>query len=320
MATIGWYKYLATNSTKVRVGFPSDDWEGFVFEQLKDFGIVNGIFRNLEESKKWWNAYPTSPKLKHLFIGSHGSAGKIITIESGKVQLFNEDFLAPIKPHVNSNTKVFFTACYGANDLVALKAASEYLGCDCYGCEGIGWAGWACEDDAYKCKSGEPLLNNMKKELPKGFMKVLIDKSKVSTGCYPENTDNIQSIQTFLVKKGTDIGDSGHYNNGIDGAVGNKTAKGIAQYLGFPSDVKTVKTLKSHLKELGYSRILRGNNPGTWGPNTNNLISYLLSLKCTEKEQTLKLPRLTPSVQNKTVKKVKGCIVVKEDNWWLDYA
>jgi hypothetical protein len=74
------------------------------------------------------------------------------------------------------------------------------------------------------------------------------------------------------------------------------------------------------LKELGYSRILRGNNPGTWGPNTNNLISYLLSLKCTEKEQTLKLPRLTPSVQNKTVKKVKGCIVVKEDNWWLDYA
>ena len=77
------------------------------------------------------------------------------------------------------------------------------------------------------------------------------------------------------------------------------------------------------MKELGYSSILRGNNPGTWGPNTNNLISYLLSLKCTKsetssKKKTKKKTKLIPS--DKTVKKVKGCIVVKEDNWWLDYA
>ena len=133
--------------------------------------------------------------------------------------------------------KCFFTACYGANDLVALKTASEYLGCDCYGCEGIGWAGWSCEHDAYKCKAGQPLLNNMKKELPKDFMRVLIDKSKVSVGCYPENTDNIRSIQTFLVDKGIDISYKGS-KTGIDGGVGNNTAKGIATYLGFPSDVK----------------------------------------------------------------------------------
>ena len=298
---IGWYTFLSTNATKVRVGFPSKDWEGWVFEQLKDLGIVNGIFRNLEESKKWWDAYPTSPKLKHLFIGSHGSAGKIITIESGKVQLFNEEFLGPIKPHVDKNTKVFFTACHGADDLVALKKASEYLGCDCYGCEGEGWGGWSCEFDAYKCKAGKPLISDMKKELPQNFMKTLIDKNKVSTGCYPENTDNIQSIQTFLVKKGIDIGDSGYYNNGIDGAVGNKTAKGIAQYLGFPSDVKTVKSLKFYLKGLGYQTILRGNNPGTWGPNTNNLISYLLAMECTN-SITSTAHKLIPAYKKKKTK------------------
>ena len=113
IVAIGWYTFIATNATKVRVGFPSDDWEGWAFEQLKDFGIVNGVFRNLAESKEWWDAYPTSPKLKHLFIASHGKAGEIITMPeeyggSGYVELFNEDFLAPIKPHVNSNTKVFF--------------------------------------------------------------------------------------------------------------------------------------------------------------------------------------------------------------------
>jgi len=323
IALMGWYKYLATNSTKVRVGFPSKDWEGWVFEQLKDLGIVNGIFRNLEESKKWWDAYPTSPKLKHLFIGSHGKAGNIITIKeedggSGHVELFDEKFLGPIKPHVDSNTKVFFTACHGADDLVALKHASEYLGCNCYGCEGTGWGGWSCEHDAYQCKAGKPLLADMKKELPIDWYKTLIEKKKVSAGCLPKNTGNIQSIQTFLVNKGIDISYKGH-KTGIDGGVGNRTAKGIATYLGFPSDVKTVKTLKSHLKELGYSSILRGNNPGTWGPKTNNLISYLLVVECTKSKGRLdKKTKLRPS--DETLKKVKGCIVVNKENWWLDYA
>ena len=321
---IGWYTFLATNATKVRVGFPSEDWEGWVFEQLKDLGIVNGIFRNLEESKKWWDAYPTSPTLKHLFIGSHGKAGNIITIPvdeggSGHVELFDEKFLGPIKPHVDSNTKVFFTACHGADDLVALKHASEYLGCNCYGCEGTGWGGWSCEFDAYKCKAGNPLLSDMKKELPQNFMKTLIDKNKVSTGCYPQNTDNIQSIQTFLVDKGIDISYKGH-KTGIDGGVGNRTTKGIATYLGFPSDVKTVKSLKSYLKNLGYKTILRGNNPGTWGPNTNNLISYLLAMKCTNSKTSSKKKKTKLHPSDETVKKVKGCIVVNKENWWLDYA
>ena len=319
---IGWYTFLATNATKVRIGFPSEDWEGWVFEQLKDLGIVNGIFRNLTESKKWWDAYPTSPKLKYLFIGSHGKAGNIITIKkkhggSGHVQLFDEKFLGPIKPHVDSNTKVFFTACHGADDLVALKRASEYLGCNCYGCEGDGWGGWSCEYDAYKCKSGKPLLQDMKKNLPQDFSSRLIEKGDIKASCFPQNTDNIQSIQTFLVGKGIDIGTSGWNNDGIDGAIGNATAKGIATYLGFPSDVKTVKSLKSTLKKLGYSAILRGNNPGTWGGHTNNLISYLIAIKCSNPKVAKMAPELFPS--DRTVKDTKGCIVVNKENWWLNY-
>ena len=315
IATIGWYKYLATNSTKVRVGYPQEDWEYFVFEQLKDFGIVNGIFRNLEESKKWWDAYPTSPKLKHLFIGSHGSAGKIITLESGKVQLFSEEFLGPIKPHVDKNTKVFFTACHGADDLVALKKASEYLGCDCYGCEGVGWGGAGCEYDAYKCKAGDPLLKNMKKSpLPSDWVS---DLTFLEPGCYPENTDNIQSIQKFLVDKGIDIGTSGGNKDGVDGAVGNSTANGIAEYLKYPQDVNSVKSLKSYLKnDLGYKTILRGNNPGTWGPDTNNLISYLIATKCSSKGSD----KTALYTSNEAVKRTKGCIVVNQENWWLGYS
>ena len=77
------------------------------------------------------------------------------------------------------------------------------------------------------------------------------------------------------------------------------------------------------MKELGYSSILRGNNPGTWGPNTNNLISYLLAMECTNsktssKKKKISAIKLPPS--DETLKKVKGCIVVNKENWWLDYA
>lgn len=326
---VGWMRYIATNATKVRVGFPSDNWEYWVWEQLKDFGVVNGIFRNLEESKKWWDAYPTSPKLKHLFIGSHGIAGKIVTKDSGDVSLFSEEFLAPIKSHVNKNTKVFFTACHGADDLVALKKASEYLGCDCYGCEGVGWGGYGCEHNAYQCKAGDPLLKDMKKmPLPHDYIDELIKAKKVTPGCYPEKTDNIQSIQTFLVNKGIDIGDSGYYKNGIDGTVGNKTANGIAEYLKYPKHVNSVKSLKSYMKnDLGYKIIFKGNNPGTWGGHTNNLISYLLALQCSKTDNSPSKKKESSSSSdialfptNKVVKNTEGCVVVNKDNWWLNYG
>jgi len=165
-----------------------------------------------------------------------------------------------------------------------------------------------------------------KAPLPTNFMKKLLSNRVIAKKCSIENPDNIQSIQTFLVDKGIDISYKGH-KTGIDGGVGNRTANGIAEFLQFPSDVNSVKTLKSYLKnDLGYRTILAGNNPGTWGPNTNNLISLLLATHCsmaTKVKGVDDVETVTDQVgeyaSNDTIEKSGGCLVVNKDNWWMDY-
>ena len=336
IALVGFFKYFATNATKVRIGFPQEGWEYVVQKAAQTLGVFSGVFRSLDENARWWSDYPSSAgKVKTLFIGSHGKAGHIITLPTklggnGSVELFDDRFLAPIKPHLDANTKVFFTACHGANNLAALKLASEYLGCECYGCEGMGWGGKGCEHNAWRCDPGTPLHKDMEKApLPTNFMRKLLSNKVITTKCSIENPDNIQSIQTFLANKGIDISYTirGVKKTGIDGGVGNRTAKGIAEYLGYPSDVNSVKTLKSYLKnDLGYRTILTGNNPGTWGPNTNNLISLLLATHCsmsTKVKAADDAETVTTQVgeyaSNDTVEKSGGCLVVNKDNWWMDY-
>lgn len=91
------------------------------------------------------------------------------------------------------------------------------------------------------------------------------------TDCRIDNTDNVGDVQKFLKAKKIDVD--------ITWKAGDDTAKAVGEYLGY-SNVQDVKGLISHLKTLGHGKIVKGNNPGTWGPKTNELISSLLVAKC----------------------------------------
>ena len=64
---------------------------------------------------------------------------------------FNTGFLKGLKQVVNSSTKVYFTACKGADKLTMLKEASDYLGCECFACMGINYVSMSCEDSNWSC-------------------------------------------------------------------------------------------------------------------------------------------------------------------------
>lgn len=143
--------------------------------------------------------------LEELMIGSHGSPGNLLTTqgggkklmkriwiepdelwkssrgkegeagywettdevlhESGKSYRFNLDFLEHIKPVVNSQTKVYFTACKGADKLGTLKEAAEALGCECYACMGNNTYSFRCDESNWSCKgdTGIETLNHSPK-------------------------------------------------------------------------------------------------------------------------------------------------------------
>ena len=54
---------------------------------------------------------------------------------------------------VNSKTKVYFTACHGAEKLTMLKEAADYLGCECYACMGSNAISFGCEDSNWSCEA-----------------------------------------------------------------------------------------------------------------------------------------------------------------------
>mgnify|MGYP003643843366 CR=1 FL=1 len=131
--------------------------------------------------------------LEELLIGSHGSAGRLLVTQKGGRKIYKEhwvdsdelfkssrgkdgqkgywvttkevlyesgmryafktSFLKHIKPVVNSNTKVYFTACSGAEKLTMLKEAADYLGCECYACMGKNIFSFGCEDSNWSCNA-----------------------------------------------------------------------------------------------------------------------------------------------------------------------
>jgi hypothetical protein len=57
--------------------------------------------------------------------------------KSSKYGYFDTTFLSSFKPLISQNTKVFFTACHGADYLLTLKNAADELGVTAYGSQGI---------------------------------------------------------------------------------------------------------------------------------------------------------------------------------------
>lgn len=141
--------------TEAILVFPLGGWETIGAELLESLGLVTGVYKNLDDAVRFLNDLKSEGVvLKKLMIGSHGNAGKLLVTQSKddkEVSEFQTQFLKAVKEVVDSNTKVYFTACHGANKLQTLIETSNYLGCECLACTGINYGGFECEGENFSC-------------------------------------------------------------------------------------------------------------------------------------------------------------------------
>jgi hypothetical protein len=122
---------------KVRLIFPQNLWEEFALKLIKKLGVITGIYKNLGSAIDFIKKLSDKGvKVDELVVGSHGSFGTLLVTQSDDYH-FNNNFLNEFKKIIHSNTKVFFTACHGADYLDSLKDASEKLGVGAYASSGV---------------------------------------------------------------------------------------------------------------------------------------------------------------------------------------
>jgi hypothetical protein len=123
---------------RIRLIFPGNNWEVIALKLVKTLGVVTGVFTNIETANRFINGLVSKGvTADELVIGSHGQYGQLLSPKQGDSYYFDNSFLKSFKPLVHKGTKVFFTACHGADYLDSLKDASEKLGVPVYGSAGI---------------------------------------------------------------------------------------------------------------------------------------------------------------------------------------
>ena len=124
---------------KVRLIFPQSNWEMKAVNFMKSLGIVTGVYESLDDAIKYCKTLSSKGvKIEEFVIGSHGKAGNLLMTKASKYGYhFDTTFLSSFKPLISQNTKVFFTACHGADYLLLLKNAADELGVTTYGSQGI---------------------------------------------------------------------------------------------------------------------------------------------------------------------------------------
>ena len=124
---------------KVRLIFPQSNWEMNAVNFMKSLGIVTGVYESLDDAIKYCKTLSSKGvKIEEFVIGSHGKAGNLLMTKSSEYGYhFDTTFLSSFKPLISQNTKVFFTACHGADYLLLLKNAADELGVTTYGSQGI---------------------------------------------------------------------------------------------------------------------------------------------------------------------------------------
>ena len=176
---------VGTTPTKARLIFPKEGWETTAVKILEQIGVVTGTYETLDEANNFFKDLKQNGiVLEELLIGSHGYEGNLLTTQKGGRKRYKEywddetrewiqtdeilyelgmryafktDFLEHIKPVVNSETKVYFTACHGADKLTMLKEAADYLGCECYACMGTNAWSFGCKGSNWSCNANTGL-------------------------------------------------------------------------------------------------------------------------------------------------------------------
>jgi len=124
---------------KIRLIFPKENnWEIETVKLFKRLGVITTFFKSVPQAIATVNALTTKGvKATELIIGSHGD-GDLLVIPADRNYRFNDNFMAALKNIVTPQTKVFFTACHGADHLYTLVTAANQLGVNgVYGASGI---------------------------------------------------------------------------------------------------------------------------------------------------------------------------------------
>ena len=120
--------------------FPKQGWETIGAKLMKLFGVVSGVFSSSDEaiSKIRKLKSKTSDVLDEFVVGSHGGGQELFMSKKGEQPSSLVSILEEAKPLIGPQTKVFFTACFGADYLKRLTDASRQLGgVGVYGSAGI---------------------------------------------------------------------------------------------------------------------------------------------------------------------------------------
>lgn len=187
---------------KVRLIFPSYDWEVLALSLLKKFGIVTEVFSDLNQAISFVNSLGKSGvKVDEFVIGSHGDIGTLLITKSPTEKegyLFNNTFLDSFKKIVHSGTKVFFTACYGADFLDSLKDAAERLGADTYGSAGIyNYITNESEEGFYRCSPKKFSTNIDFSYKPLSFSDSSIKLRLNANSNYSDSPENLRVFVTI---------------------------------------------------------------------------------------------------------------------------
>lgn len=125
---------------RISLIFPKEGWEEKAVKVLKKIGVVTGVFKSTEEAINSLKVLKDKGiKAKELVIGSHGD-GKTLLItqkEDTFAKKYTPALLDSAKQIIQKDTKVFFTACHGADYLMNLVDSANRLGIGVYGSRGI---------------------------------------------------------------------------------------------------------------------------------------------------------------------------------------
>jgi len=155
--------------------FPKEGIETIGATLAKVFGVVSGVFTNSSDAinKIEKIKQKTNQKLDEFVIGSHGSGKELFMSQSGEQPEALVNILNAAKPLIDSNTKVFFTACYGADSLKRLTDASKQLGgIGVYGSAGVyNYLTNKSQNGFYYCKTSNDISTEIKNEKNKDYKK-----------------------------------------------------------------------------------------------------------------------------------------------------
>ena len=142
---------------KLRIVFAADTKIQQALAGLAErLGLVTKTFTSVRDAVEYVTSLRNQgvSDLEELVIGSHGNkyglklvksaagdatSGKDFELQDGSTEFlfYDEALLVACRDLINSSTNVFFTACYGADQLKSLVHAANILGTVVYGVAGV---------------------------------------------------------------------------------------------------------------------------------------------------------------------------------------